>query len=185
MISDFVLDIHNTPAGLQQLQAFKKEQEAKQEAEMAVFLAKLKKEHEAAKQADPKLFTQSYVDQKLKEQGDQHAKRIQEMKEEHAREIQEMKDRHVGFAGDVIKLKAAHVRLLKDMKLIAEVATSGAGSRLPQPSGDDSGQVLVLGPAGLATAVEEQIGDKPQKVNPPKKKWSKENRYGWTSMTNL
>ena len=59
-----------------QLQAFKKEQEAKQEAEMAVFLAKLKKEQAAKQAADPKLFAQSYVDEKLREHADRHAKEL-------------------------------------------------------------------------------------------------------------
>eukprot|EP01051_Picozoa_sp_SAG22_P009104 SAG22_NODE_735_length_7542_cov_11.695956_1_plen_80_part_00 len=72
------------------LQAFKKEQEAKQAEEMTVFLAKLKREEEEKKAtaaaADPKIFAQSYVDEKLLEQGNRHGKAVAVLREAHSRE---------------------------------------------------------------------------------------------------
>eukprot|EP01051_Picozoa_sp_SAG22_P008436 SAG22_NODE_641_length_8235_cov_9.502704_2_plen_106_part_00 len=56
-------------------EAIRKEQEAKQAAEFAAFQEELKKRQDAAAAADPNPgFAQSYVDEKLREQGNQHGK---------------------------------------------------------------------------------------------------------------
>eukprot|EP01051_Picozoa_sp_SAG22_P014649 SAG22_NODE_1809_length_3528_cov_5.927676_3_plen_169_part_00 len=65
-----------------------------QAAEFAAFQEELKKRQDAAAAADPKIFAQSYVDEKLLEQGNRHGKAVAVLRETHTRETQEMKNKH-------------------------------------------------------------------------------------------
>eukprot|EP01051_Picozoa_sp_SAG22_P001131 SAG22_NODE_41_length_25488_cov_6.133719_6_plen_135_part_00 len=108
-----------------ELAEFKKEQEAKQAAEFAAFQEKVKKreEEKAAAAADPNPgFAQSYVDEKLREQGDRHGKAVAVLREAHSRETQEMKNKHEAAIHD-----KNSVRLPKSV--FTKVATENCASR--------------------------------------------------------